>query len=124
MPKSQVANVPIYDVGCPVTEAVVLKFRVRDKQGGKLQMAFIAEDSDAALTFTVQVSVDGVTYTDTTAAENQTAVADLSVNARTRRDRVVFLRPQIDNFVQIQASGGGRGQVEIRRDDLLDIIKI
>lgn len=126
MPNTKVSNVPVYSVGCPVSEAMVLRFRVRDNQGGKIQLGLSAERSDEDLTFTAQVSESETTgYADTTAAANESAVADVSVTARTRSDYTVLLRPQIDKFFQILAYGGDVADIEVRGDGvLLDIVEL
>jgi hypothetical protein len=126
MPNTNVGNVPVYSVGCPVAEAMVLRFRVRDNQGGKILLGLSAERSNEDLTFTAQVSESETSgYSDTTEAANESAVADISVTARTRRDYTVFLRPQVDKYFQILAYGGDVADIEIRNDGgLLDIVEL
>ena len=117
MPSNQVATVATYDFGAPVAEAVALKFRVREKEGGKLSLQF-ENNSVLPLAVTVQVSSDDSTYADS-------AIADLSVLAKTRSDvQNLLVRAGKDLFVQILAVGGTRGNVQIRPDSLLEIMTI
>lgn len=117
MPSMQSAVVANYDFGAPVVEDVVLSFRVKENQGGKLDL-MIENQSENPLTATIQVSEDGVTYADT-------SVADLEVLAKTRSDgQTILLRQGLDKFVRVQAVGGTRGRLQVRPDSLLDIIRI
>lgn len=117
MPSMQTAVVANYDFGAPVAEAVVLEFRVKENQGGKLDLMF-ENQSENPMTVTVQVSADGTTYADT-------SVADLEVLAKTRSDaKTILLRQGLDKFVRLQAVGGTRGRLQVRPDSLLDIIRV
>lgn len=118
MPSMQSANVATYDFGAPVTEDVVLKFRVRELQGGKLDFLF-ENTSERDLEVTVQVSADDSSWSDTS------EVANLTVPAKARSDaKTILMRQDKDKYVRIQAVGGTRGRVQIRPDSLLDIVRI
>jgi hypothetical protein len=73
MPRTQVATVPVFDFGAPISgdpqtaEANrVLKFKVKDQQGGKLTID--VESDEVPLNVSVLVSEDNVTWTPLTVA--------------------------------------------------------
>ncbi len=55
---------------------------------------------------------------------NGTAVADQSIPVRQYRDFDVNLRQGQDNFLRLQAVGGGRGELEIRGDEILQVKQV
>jgi hypothetical protein len=121
MPRTQVANIGTYGFGAGVTENAPLTFSVR--RGGRLTVRAENqnEPNTTALAVTLQVSADGTTWADTTAAANTTAVADVSIPARQYREWQISLRQGQDNFFRLQAVGGGRGELQIRGDEILQI---
>lgn len=121
MPRSQTANTGVYDFGAPVTEGAPLVFRAR--HGGRLTMRF-ENYGDTDLTVTVQVAPDGSTWADTTSAANTTAVADEAIPPRQYREFDVLLRDGQDTWMRVQASGGVRGQLQIRGDESLIVDKV
>lgn len=126
MPQSQTASMGNYDFRAPVAEAEVLRFRTQPNKSGKLTLLFENPESDNSITVTLQVApagADNVTpgsWADTSAANNLVAVADLVVQPRTQRDAAILIRPGVDAWVRLQASGGGRGILQIRGDDILE----
>jgi hypothetical protein len=123
MPQSQVAKRDVYDFGAPAAEAVVLKFRV--PRGGKLDLNFENSEGVADGEVTVQVSEDGVTYADTTAAANLVAVANEAVQRGCRKSFAgVLLREGLDNYMQVQALGGCRMNLQMVKDQNLEIVQI
>tara|TARA_R100001086_G_scaffold236587_2_gene160108 strand:+ start:216 stop:590 length:375 start_codon:yes stop_codon:yes gene_type:complete len=121
MPRSQTANTGVYGFGAPVTESDVLTFRVR--KGGRLTLR-VENYGDTALGYTVQVSPDNSSWADTASATNGDAVADESCPARQYREHQINLRDGQDNFVRLQASGGVRGELQIRGDNILEIDRL
>lgn len=121
MPRTQVANVGTYGFGAGVTENAPLTFSVR--RGGRLSVR--VENQNEPLTgpisVTLQVSADGSSWTDTAATPNGTAVADVSIPARQYREWQINLRQGQDNFFRLQAAGGGRGEAQIRGDEILQL---
>lgn len=124
MPQNQIATQGHYDFGAPVTEGEVLRFRTRDNRGGKLQLLFENPDGESDGVVTVQVSPDGTTWADTTAAANLEAVADVTVERRCSRQAEILIRPNEDAFMRVQASGGTRMALQIRGDAILEIVDI
>lgn len=121
MPRQQVANIGTYGFGAGVTENAPLTFSVR--RGGRIT-ARVENQNDpltGAIAVTLQVSADGTTWADTAATPNGTAVADVSIPARQFREWQILLRQGQDNFFRLQASGGGRGELQIRNDEILQI---
>lgn len=116
MPRTQTANVAIYDFGAPVTEDAVLTFQAR--RGGRLTVR-LENYGDTDLAATLQVSDDGSTWADTTAAANTTAVADVTIPPRQYREYQISLRDGEDAWMRLQASGGVRGQMQVRGDEIL-----
>ena len=129
MPQLQVANIGTYDFGARVTAGapgdVVLSFRKRPGQGGKLILTFEnpPDNPDGSLTVSVEVSEDGTTYAATTVANNLVAITNAVVLARQHRTFELGLRVD-DNFVRVRAIGSLRGILMIHGDELLDIITI
>lgn len=112
MPKSQVAVIANYDFGAPAVEDEVLKFRV--KGGGKLGLRFENADGVNDVEVTVQVSADGSSWADTTAAANVVAVANESIQKRTFKDFTILLRQTQDAYMRVQAVGGARAVMQVR----------
>lgn len=118
MPRTQTANTGIYDFGAPTAEGVVLQFRVKQ---GCLLTARLENQSDVSITATLQVSPDASTWADTAATPNTTAVADVVIPPRQYREYQINLRQGQDNYLRLQASGGGRGVLQLRGDEHLEI---
>jgi hypothetical protein len=111
MPKTQVAHVQNYDFGAPVSQAEVLKFSV--EVGGKRSLHFEAI-GDNPITVTVQVSPDGSSWSNTSAANNNTAVVSEVLPAGVWKEYQVNLRAGKDTFMRVLASGADRCQLQIR----------
>lgn len=120
MPLSQVANIGVYDFGAPTTVGTVLQFRVKGNQGGKVIMAFENPDGENNGTVSVEVSVNGSSFSATTAGNNLTAVTNLSVPRKVRKEATVLLRRDIDLYVRVTASGPARMQLQLRGDQILE----
>lgn len=126
MPQSQAARRSHYQFGAVSAgatddEAEVLCFRRKFNQGGDLRMLFEAPDAAKTVSVTVQVSQDGTTWLDTTAAENGEAVVDEDVLPKTQRDFTVHMRPKLDEYIRILARGNDRGGVTITGNELQEI---
>lgn len=141
MPLTQAAVRAVYDFDAPAAEGLAgqLGFRVRNQQGGKLELifenpvssrpatpGFAATGLQQSITYSIQVApalASGLpdTFVDTTAADNLEAVVDVVVGAGQRNAHTVLLRPGVDAFVLVVASGGARGQMQVVGDDLWDL---
>lgn len=111
--------------------ADVLEFRVKENRGGKLRLTFEAAVATGAYSVSVQVApsrpavlLTPSTYIATDATLNLAAVTDFTVNARGSRDATILLRPGVDNYVRFLATGGVRGTVTMRGDEVLEIEQI
>lgn len=120
MPRTQVANIGTYAFGAGVTATNPLLFTVR--RGGRLTVR-LENQGDSALTATLQVSATNVNddFTATTAAANTTAVSAVSVPARQYREYQISLREGTDKFLRLRVSGGVRGEMQVRGDEILDV---
>ena len=141
MPLTQAALRAVYDFDAPSSEGLAgqLGFRVRTNQGGKLELVFENPVSSRPatpgfentglqqpITYSIQVAPadangDPGTFVDTTAAANLEVVVDVVVGAGQRNAHTILLRPGIDAFVLVTASGGARGQMQVVGDDLWDL---
>jgi hypothetical protein len=121
MPRLQTAQVANYDFGAPSVSAEVLRFKA--PQGGFLRGVF-ANLGDTDLTVSVEVSKDNVTFAATTAPNNGQAVTAVVVPSRQSRDFKINLRHEQDAFIKVLASGGVRGELQLRDDCHLDIITV
>ena len=123
MPRTQAAHVPTYQFGAvDVAGApgdVVLMFEVQ--QGGRQEFRFESADADEDITVSIEVSETLPTWVATTAADNIEAVTDEVIKPRTSRNFTVLLRAGKDNFVRVRATGGDRGEVQIRGPAELEI---
>lgn len=122
MPRIQSAVVDNYDYGAPAVEAEVLKFKV--KKAGRLIVTFLNADGAADIVNTLQVSPDGSTWADTSAANNLAAVADETVVKRGSASFETLLRAGEDLYLRLLAVGGARGQMQVRGEAELDILSI
>ena len=126
MPRTQAAHVPTYQFGAVSVPGApgdeVLKFETF--QGGRQQLRFEASDAENDVTVSVEVSEDGVSFNATTVANNLTAVTNEVILPRTSREFTVLLRAGLDNFMRVRASGGDRGELQIRGPGELEIRKI
>ena len=141
MPLTQAALRAVYDFDAPSQEGLAgqLGFRVRNQMGGKLELVFENPISSRPatpgfeltglqlpITYSIQVAAadaagDPDTFADTSAANNLEAVVDVVVGPGQRNAHTVLLRPGIDAFVLVIASGGARGQMQVVGDDLWDL---
>ncbi len=101
MPQSQAARRAHYQFGAAQQgttddEAMVLLFQRKFNQGGDLRCLFETPDATQDIEVTLQVSPDGITFTDVTALENGEAVVAEVIKPRTMRDFTVHLRPKLD----------------------------
>lgn len=123
MPRTQAAHVPTYQFGAPDVAGapgdVVLMFEVR--QGGRQELRFEASDAEEDVTVSVEVSETLPTWAATTAAANVEAVTNEVIKPRTSRNFTVMLRPGKDNFMRVRATGGDRGELQIRGPAELEI---
>lgn len=100
----------------------VLKFTI--KFGGKLHLVFSnpVQGSDGfarttegpSMTVSVTVSPDDITYSATTSSNNGAAVTGVAIPAAQSKEFVVIMRAGIDKFMRVAATGGTRGQLQIR----------
>jgi hypothetical protein len=113
--------------------SVVLRFRVKHDQGGKLDLKFENAIGENAMTVSVQVATSptGLTptspnggYAATTAGNNLAAVTNLSVPKRTSKEATILLRRGVDRYVRVLATGSCRGQLQIRGDQILEPVRI
>lgn len=133
MPKSQVAAQAVYDFNAPNTADAVIAWRVRNNQGGKVRLKFtrpVTTPDPAADSRTLTVSLQVAplsagapgTFIATTAANNIAAVTNETITQQgIERSFEILLRPNVDAFLLVKASGGCRGQVIIDSDVGLDL---
>lgn len=121
MPSLQTAVVANYDFGAPAALLEVLRFK--SAQGGKLHCTF-ANVGDTDLTVSVQVSADNASFSATTAANNTAAVTSLVIPPKQTRNVLLTLRHGLDDYVRVLGAGGVRGQLQLRDECRLDIIRI
>lgn len=141
MPATQTAVRAVYDFDAPAVEGLAgqLGFRTRNNQGGKLQLTFENPISSRPatpgfentglqlpITFSVQVApalADGTpdTFVDTAAALNLETIVDIEVGPGQNRVHELLLRPGLDAFVLVTASGGARGQLLVVGDEKWDL---
>jgi len=121
MPKTNVASVQNYDFGAPVALATVLKFRV--KKPGDLDIRLELVDAVNDMAIVGAVSDDDVTYTTTTVNDNR-AIINETVQAKCSQSWNIGLRAEKDLYLRFQASGGARGQLQIRGSAQLEIVTI
>lgn len=119
MPLSQTASVSVFDFGAPVTAADVLKFAVKESEGGKLELLF-ENPSDVVITVSVEVSSDNSSYSATSVANNLSLITNIAVPARATRSFPMLLRRGTDKYFKVTASGGGRMQLQVRGDAVLE----
>lgn len=120
MPRLQSAQVANYDFGATAVSGEVLRFKAG--QGGKLR-GVLTNLGDTDLIVSVQVSSDNITFVATTAANNLQAVTGLVIPPRQSRDVLVGLRQAKDAFIRVLASGGVRGELQLRDDCQLDVLR-
>lgn len=112
MPSNQTAQVPHFDFGAPVLPAPVLTFAVR--RGGKVVLTFLNDAGMSPVTASVKVSPDGASYIATTDDDNTNAVTNIVVKPRCSSTIEMNLRPGVDMFMQVEASGGVRAAMQVR----------
>jgi hypothetical protein len=130
-------DTPIPTVGtkCPVSTAfaggadandVLVPIIWRVAQGGVVNFRFVTGNGISYLV-TLQVSADNVTWANTSASGNGQAVVAEQVDAVSHRNFELNLRAGLDNFLRLVASGingnGGRGQVQVRSEAKLDVLR-
>lgn len=112
MPNTQVASVPNYDFGIPVTLAQVGLFMIL--RGAKVDFRF---DNVGGTDVTVSINVcDTLTgsFVATTAAANIVAVSAVVVQASCVKEFNVLLRPGKDNYIQVTGSSAAGGRVTMQ----------
>lgn len=123
MPRSQVAAVSNYDVGVPLVEAPLLRWKLRNFFGGKLTFRFEHAAGDATPQVSIQVSEDGASFVDTTATDNLVAVVDEAIPPRQNKSFEIGLRSGEDNFVQVIGFGGdARLHIQVDGNEKLDTL--
>lgn len=120
MPQTQVANIGVYDFGAPVATGTVLTFRTKPDKSGKLILEFTNDDGANDLVVSVEVSSDGSSFSATTVANNLAAVTNVAVPKKVTKESTILLRRGIDLYMRVRASGGARGQLQIRGDQILE----
>lgn len=139
MPSTQTALRAVYDFGAPSAEGLVLGFRLRNQMGGKLELlvenpissrpatpGFENTGLQQPITYSIQVAPDDGTgapdtFVDTTAADNLEAVVDVVVGPGQNNAHTILLRPGVDQYVLVVASGGARGQLQVIGDEKWDL---
>ena len=141
MPLTQAAVRAVYDFDAPATEGLAgqLGFRVRNNSGGKVELLFENPISSRPatpgfentglqrdITYSIQVAPDDGfgapdTFVDTDSTTNLETVVDVVLQAGCRNSHTLLLRPGIDAFVLVAASGGARGQMQVVGDDIWDL---
>jgi len=139
MPATQTALRAVYDFGAPSAEGIVLGFRVRNQAGGKLELlvenpissrpatpGFELTGLQQPFTYSIQVAPilgSGLpgTFVDTAAALNLETIVDVTVGAGQNNHHTLLLRPSVDAFVLMVASGGARGQLQVVGDEKWDL---
>lgn len=126
MPQSQAARRSYYQFGAAPEgasndDAEVLRFQRKFNEGGDLHLLFEAPEAENDLSVTVQVSEDGSTWNDTTAAQNGAAVVDESLSPKTRRMFTISVRPKLDEYIRILARGSDRGGVTVTGNEIQEI---
>jgi hypothetical protein len=92
-------------------------------RGGLVQMRFEGIGS-AAIAVTVQVSADGKTWANTSAAANVQAIVSESIAPSQHKNFEINLRAGLDNYVRVIAVGGDRGQVQVRSEVELEVVRL
>lgn len=140
MPRSQVAAVSHYDVNAPhaptaAGKVPVLVLRERYGRGGKVtlhiepksQFGGHDEEAESDVEVSVEVSPDGVTFAATTAANNLTAVTDVTIGRLQARDFVVALRRGTDAYVRVTARAvqfkASRLGIDVRGNEDLELVQ-
>lgn len=139
MPSTQTALRAVYDFGAPSAEGIVLGFRTRNQTGGKLELlvenpvssrpgtpGFPGDAVQQPFTYSIQVApaqADGTpgTFIATTAALNLEAITDVVVGAGQNNAHTLLLKPGVDVFVLMVASGGARGHLQVVGDEKWDL---
>lgn len=124
MPQAQTANIAVFEFGAPVLTGTVLKFRTKPDRSGKLDLKFENPNGDVALAVSVEVSADNVSYAATTVANNLAAVTAVAVPRKTSKEATILVRRGIDLYVRVTASGGARGTLQMRGDQILEPMTI
>lgn len=120
MPLTQSAVVANHDVGLPAVAAAVAIFS--SSRGGLLEISLENADGAVSGTVSLQVSADGVTYANASAAANGQAIANVVIKPGTRQVFAITLREGQDNFLQIYGSGGVRLQAQFRGNVGLQLV--
>lgn len=101
--------------------------RLKVNNGGLVAVRIENGDGLHPLDVTLQVSADGVTWANTSAANNGDAVVNEAVARTAAVDFSVLLRQDTDNYLRLVARGTGgesRGQMQLRGRPALDIVQI
>jgi hypothetical protein len=139
MPSTQTALRAVYDFGAPSAEGIVLGFRLRNQMGGKLELlvenpissrpatpGFENSGLQVPITYSIQVAPDDGTgqpdtFLATTAALNLEAITDVVVGPGQNNAHTLLLKPGVDAYVLMVASGGARGQLQVVGDEMWDL---
>lgn len=142
MPRSQTANIGVYDVGAPVVAGapgdVVVQWQQRDGQGALLEIVAENAEGEADALLTYEVSDDNTNWAATTAAANGTAVSGVTLTRKQKLNHTIKLRPSEqfdatgsigatragDKYFRIRASGGTRIQFQVRGDERLQRLNL
>ena len=124
MPASQVANIAVFGFGAPTATGTVLQFRKKPDASGKLVLKFENADGVNDLTVSVETSENNSSWNATTAGNNLAAVTNVSVPKRTSKETTILLRRGLDLYVRVRASGGAKGELQIRGDAILEPMTI
>jgi hypothetical protein len=92
------------------------------ERGGRINATF--EAADDAVTVTLQVSQDGITYSNTTAPNNVSAVVSQTIPARTRWSFPLLLREGKDKYLRLVATGPGIGCLEIEHNGIVEPLRM
>lgn len=126
MPQAQVAQGSFYDFGAPAASGQVLKFKVRPNAGGVLDFTFEAPDADADVTVSVQTAEttagDPGDFAATTSGKHGAAITSEVIKPRTNRTFRIVLRPGVDKWVRVLASGSDRCGVRIGGNEKLEMM--
>lgn len=129
MPANQTAATGVYGFGAPNgaddDANEILRFSVRRGANINVRVENLGRDeTEGDVTFSIQVSPLTISWADTTAAANLTAVADVAIGPREHRDFPIGLRQGTDQMLRFVASGGVQGNVQINGDEHLQIVTI
>jgi hypothetical protein len=121
MPREQVATVAVYDFGPSPVNGDSLRWRV--KRGTRLVGKVEVQGTDTDVTYTIQVSNDGSTWTATTVNDHGVVLTNVVVRAGGSHDFVLNLRQGRDLYLRLSSSGG-RANLQLRGGQWLEELKV